>query len=202
MNLNFIITLLFSVISTLAGIYLFHFLPEYETEENKIAKQAVQKYTVIAFLLSISVALFYVFLYKNNTVMENIKTLTVLAILYPAAFYDFQFFRIPNKIIAFAVGIRVILLIPETVIRKEKVLNICLNALITAAIVFAICFVCNLIMKNAIGMGDVKLLAVMALYLGSGKLFTAVMLTLIVAFIESVRDGKIKKMSFRLPRLF
>lgn len=58
--------------------------------------------------------------------------------------------------------------------------------LIATVAVLVACILCCLIVKGAIGMGDVKLFGVMALYLGLEGIWTAIFCALVVSFFIAV----------------
>ncbi len=211
MKLAYVITFLAAAGFTAAGSCFYRLIPEYEAEkkeEKKIESEEageaeeekgevsektsaadagqVKKYSIISIVLSVIASLFYIFLYKQNDVMQTVKTLTLLAVLFPVAYFDYIFYKIPNKILKYAVIVRAAELIPETLIYRKEMAGVLIDMGITLAVLFLICMVCNLIIRGAMGMGDVKLLLVMGLYLGSAKFILAILVVLLLAFFAAI----------------
>lgn len=211
MKLAYVITFLAAAGFTAAGSCFYRLIPEYEAEkkeEKKLESKEngeveeekgevqektsatdagqVKKYSIISIVLSVIASLFYIFLYKQNDVMQTVKTLTLLAVLFPVAYFDYIFYKIPNKILKYAVIVRAAELIPETLIYRKEMAGVLIDMGITLAVLFLICMVCNLIIRGAMGMGDVKLLLVMGLYLGSAKFILAILVVLLLAFFAAI----------------
>lgn len=211
MKLAYVITFLAAAGFTAAGSCFYRLIPEYEAEkkeEKKIESEEageaeeekgevsektsatdagqVKKYSIISIVLSVIASLFYIFLYKQNDVMQTVKTLTLLEVLFPVAYFDYIFYKIPNKILKYAVIVRAAELIPETLIYRKEMAGVLIDMGITLAVLFLICMVCNLIIRGAMGMGDVKLLLVMGLYLGSAKFILAILVVLLLAFFAAI----------------
>ncbi len=211
MKLAYVITFLAAAGFTAVGSCFYRLIPEYEAEkkeEKKIESEEageveeekgevpektsaadagqVKKYSIISIVLSVIASLFYIFLYKQNDAMQTVKTLTLLAVLFPVAYFDYIFYKIPNKILKYAVIVRAAELIPEALIYRKEMAGVLIDMGITLAVLFLICMVCNLIIRGAMGMGDVKLLLVMGLYLGSAKFILAILVVLILAFFAAI----------------
>ena len=93
--------------------------------------------------------------------------------------------RIPNDILKIMLVGRLVFLIPEFIMVGD-IPHRLLSMLIATVAVFLACVLCCLLIKGAIGMGDVKLFSVMALYLGLEGIWPAIFCSLIVSFFVAV----------------
>ena len=74
----------------------------------------------------------------------------------------------------------------ELVKNTERVFPDVKNSVVAAAVVFVICILCKCLIKNGIGMGDIKLFMVMGLLQGISGMSGAIFMSMIVAFFGSV----------------
>ena len=115
-----------------------------------------------------------------------VKRLLVVGMLWPVAVFDYREYRIPNKLLLLFLKVRACLLLVEFLVNGRDSLATILVELIAAVGCVVICLVCMLIARGSLGMGDLKLMAVMALYLGIEGTCYAMFLSIFVAFICSV----------------
>ena len=156
-------------------------------------KRYVAMFIVLLMMFFFSVFINIVY---HNSIIENLKLLTLLAILFPAAYMDWREHIISNKLILIAICVRAALFIVELISSTESALSGIYSALIAAGVIFVIGFLFSLLTKGGIGMGDVKLLAVMALYQGATGIICSLLVSLIVAFfycIFALITKKVKK---------
>lgn len=137
--------------------------------------------TLVMFFFSVFLNIVY-----SNSIIENLKLLTLLAFLFPAAYTDWREHIISNKLIIIAVCVRLALFIAELLSSIESALSGIYSALITAGVIFVIGFLFSLITKGGVGMGDVKLLTVMALYQGASGIVCSLLVSLIAAFFYCI----------------
>lgn len=187
-----VIMFIVMIILNSAGIYLYKFVPRYQTDIDKdmlgkeIENIQIKKYFLLSTLVNLIVVLFYSFLYVDNAVINNVTTFCVLSFLWPAAYFDYKFLKIPNEIIRYALVLRCIELLPQALIFKSKLFRLILDELLIVIIIFVLCIIGNLIIKNSIGMGDIKLLMVMGAFFGTSSFLSSIFFTLFVAFILAV----------------
>ena len=69
---------------------------------------------------------------------------------------------------------------------KSTIIKIIIPEITAAVIIFVICIFINLVMKNAVGMGDVKMMIIMALFVGEGGIMPAIVFSLFISFFVSI----------------
>lgn len=113
----------------------------------------------------LAIALMYNSFYELPLIY-TLKRICVLAILWPVAVSDYQEFRIPNKLILYGFALRAPLLIAESIIQTDSVLETVVNEAIALIGATIVCIVCMILSRGSLGMGDLKLLMFMSAFLG------------------------------------
>lgn len=122
----------------------------------------------------------------EQSILFQCKRMSCMALLFVAAATDYRRQIIPNPLILSGLGFRIVLLLAEAVFERDILAATLFSELIGAVGIFIVCMVFLLIMRNSIGMGDIKLFMVMGLYLGLYSMIDAIMSSLILAFIGAV----------------
>jgi len=151
---------------------------------------------MFAVLLITAVALIYYRSRENESLVFDMERLFLIALLLVATFYDLREYRIPNKLLVYGTGVRLLFLIPEIIFEK-KMLMTWVSEGIAVVAMFALAVLILLIAEEAFGMGDIKLFAVMGAFLGISGLFVATFYSIIVAGICSGVLVVIKKKNMK-----
>ncbi len=114
------------------------------------------------------------------------KRLTLTAVLWAAAVSDWRELRIPNKLLLCALLGRVLFLAPEVLTQGTDALATLLSEGIAFVAVVVLCLACMLAVRGGLGMGDFKLMLVMALYQGVEGICYAMCGALFAAFLVAV----------------
>lgn len=132
--------------------------------------------------------LIYVFstIYVNTTWIHQIKLLSLVAFLVPIAAIDYRTELIPNEFLLAAIIARIVLLLIEFTLSVDSAFSVLKSSLIAAVILLLFFFLTLLVVKNSIGMGDVKLFAVIGLYQGILGSVNSVFFSLVASFFVSV----------------
>lgn len=144
-------------------------------------RENIIMFLIVCFMFLLCVVFLEV--YYENTLLYNIKLISILFILCPAAYTDWNKHIISNKLIIGALCLRILLFVLELVFNSGDALKLGASGMISAIVIFIIGFLCSLIIKGSVGMGDVKLMSVMALFLGASGIVCTVFVSLIVSFI-------------------
>ena len=129
--------------------------------------------------------------------MEILKRCILLMLLFPIALCDWKKMIIPNKILLFGLIVRIFLYPFEFFFRTEQFLVIIKSDFIALGIMLLFLLVAYFLVKNGVGMGDIKLILIMSLYLGIQGIFGVLFMSLIVIFFAGLYLMIIKKRSKR-----
>ena len=156
---SYVVINIITVLVNILNLYAFR----YEHGNNE--KKSVNKIFVVAmFAMNIILANFIVYIYNGSNII-NAKLMILISMMWPIAYIDFKEKRIPNKILIIMLIARAVILIPELALLGNISQTLISMVIATVAVIIA-CVLCCLIVKGAIGMGDIKLFCVMAIYLG------------------------------------
>lgn len=148
---------------------------------------------MLAILCGMSVVLEKI--YISNTLVHNMKLLTLLALLFVAANIDARQRIIPNTLVLAGLVLRVAFWIAELVISPTVFFEIFKNDMIACLLVIMFIVVGVLIVRNGLGMGDIKLMLVMCLFQGFYGVVSSLFCSLFVVFVYAVAALLLKKKS-------
>ena len=118
--------------------------------------------------------------------LSRLRLLALVLVLLPCAAVDIRQHQIPNRFLLAGLVARLALLALELVTRHEAAVAMMKNCLMAAGIMGGFFLLMAFLFKNSVGMGDIKLLMLIGLYLGMQGAFDAVFFSLLVLFMESV----------------
>ncbi len=136
----------------------------------------------------ISVALLvsmFEIVYKVSTI-QHIKLLTLVLFMLPISAIDFRLQKIPNQLTLAALAARLLIYIPEFIISPSYAFSVLKDNLIGAVVIGGFFLILLLVFKNSIGMGDIKLFALMGLYQGLWGAVNSVFFSLVASFVLSI----------------
>ena len=187
-----LLEVILSILGTLAGLFGINYFLSKRKEESKISKdiEVAQKLKIIYVVaIGITVICFigvFQSWYGDATLMHQVKLLILILILFPTALVDYKVKLIPNVFILGAFVIRCFIYIFEFLVSPSQAWITLKDNLVAVAIIAGFFLILLIVFKNSIGMGDVKLFAVMGLYQGTWGAFNAVFYSLIVSFFFSI----------------
>lgn len=143
-------------------------------------------FAVIMTALDLGLAAVLGTVYGTDSALFTLKRIFAVALLWPMAAEDMKKNTIPNLLLLAGLGIRAGIFVFELIFRRGEILRILLSDCAAAAAITVVCLLCMLIIKNSLGMGDLKLLALLGLFLGLSGIAAAVCLTLLASFGAAV----------------
>lgn len=142
-------------------------------------------YLVAGFVTSVVLILILNF-YYNRDLTQQLKLLSIMLIILPNAAVDFRIHKMPNVFMVAGLVLRLLLFAVEFFLKSSTFLNTVIDSLIGGVIIGVFFFLLLIIFKNSIGMGDVKLFALMGLFQGLWGAVNSIFFSLIVTFFLSI----------------
>ncbi len=166
-------------------------LKNQKTNGGKMKKVVSDKPVINIYMVGIILCLFAVgvlltFYFKDNTVIQNVRSITIVFVLAVAAYYDWLEFRIPNKLILLGLIQWLIITAYEIVSDNPWWIKNLISELIASLAMLIVCVLCILIIKNGLGMGDIKLLMLMGLIQGLDGAISAIFTSMVIIFFISI----------------
>ena len=150
-----------------------------------ITKKRIVYWVSSVVFVSLLIALFNTF-YKEKNLIHCLKLLTLVTCMLPIAAVDIKHKKIPNQFLIIALILRGGFFAAEWIFSPPTILNILKDSVIGAILIGVFFLLILLIFKNSIGMGDIKLFAIMGLYQGLWGAINSVFFSLMVSFLISV----------------
>lgn len=143
-------------------------------------------YIIIAVVICIGVITAFELMYPSVLLVHKAKLLILILLMIPAAAVDLKMQKIPNVILLTALAVRAVLYVVEIFWYPYDILTVLSESFLGGAVIGGFFLLLLLVFKNSIGMGDVKLFAVMGLYQGIWGALTSVFFSLSVMFVLSI----------------
>lgn len=143
-------------------------------------------YLIFAVLVSALLIVLFQTTYRDSTLIHQMKIMTLVLSILPMAAVDYRVHKIPNPFVLTALVFRIAFYVAELIISSSAAVETLKDNLIGAAIIGIFFLLILLVFKNSIGMGDIKLFALMGLYQGVWGAVNSVFFSLVVSFFFSV----------------
>lgn len=184
--------------------YLLNMMCQYDEETEKkhgrrsyLLAMGKKRALVLALCIAGCVGMTWIFSQYDYGPLKSIRYLLLLAVLYPIARKDAREKIIPNRWLAYILVCRIILFAAEIVCFPDLWLENVTFILFGGAISGAVFLVAYVISRHAIGMGDVKLFAVIGLCLGFRTTYLVMIMSLILSAFYGVGMVLRKKKSMK-----
>lgn len=136
------------------------------------------------FVVGVLITVFEI-VYSLNAI-NQIKLLSLITIMLPIAAVDMRVQKVPNKLLAGALIIRIVIYIAEFICSVDGALSTLKDNLLGSVVISGFFLLLLMVFKNSIGMGDIKLFAIIGLYQGLWGAINSVFFSLLVSFVLSV----------------
>lgn len=130
--------------------------------------------------------------FKEYNWMTLIKICLTYLLISGIGLIDYKFHIIPNKLLFYAILLRLFILIIEYYYNSDQFMEVVLECIGGALIGFGILFLTHLLSKGGIGMGDVKLFGVIGFIIGLRGTYNTLFYSLIFLVLYSC-IGMMKK---------
>ena len=140
--------------------------------------------------------------FYQKTWLFTLQRLCLISVLWPAAVSDHKAYRIPNRLLVIGLIFWAVLTALTAFFLPESLGLMLRSELIATAAITLICLLLMVAVKGGLGMGDMKLMMLMALFLGIEAVCYSMFYSILVAFIEAVfllvtkRKGRKDHMAF------
>lgn len=152
---------------------------------------------VSLFLMYVSFSLYCM----EMPILDMLEHISVAIVLYIIAIIDSKTYKIPNVFVFGLLGIGFLLFVTEILLYQDRILYLIIQKISGLFICVVLFYVLSRITKDGIGMGDVKVIAVMGWMIGLSLSFVAVMFSLLICSIVAVGllISKKKNKSDKIP---
>ena len=194
MKFELLVVIIFTLIASIASMLMLQYemrlLEQGGERSKKITIFPVSKKIKIYGLLMIIVQTALVIavwnIYDYMTICMLVKRIGLLALIWQAAVTDWKYHKIPNDIILTGVAFWLLMLLVEFIFEREWVLINLISEGIALAGMLVLIILCLILMKNSIGMGDLKLIMIMSACQGLEGIMSSMFFSLVVAFIIAI----------------
>ncbi len=165
----------------------------YFSEEKKLPRfsrligisKARLLYCAFSIIACATLICLFELVYKTD-IVDQVKLMGLVCLLFPIAEIDFRKQVIPNQLLIAGLIYRVIILAIEYIIDYKTAWTITKDCLIGALVIGVFFLVLLLVFKNSIGMGDVKLFALIGFYQGLWGAINSVFFSLLSSFVIAI----------------
>lgn len=138
-------------------------------------------------ILFLSVFIFiYSYKLAGNTILKAFMNAQVIIWIYTVAYIDLIERIIPNQLIFVGIIFWIILLVLEVLIAKTSIKQILLYSFAGGLICGGVLFAIAIIVRNALGMGDVKMFTVLGLFYGLTNTYSILLYSVVIMAMVSI----------------
>lgn len=159
--------------------------PDYEGSPRESLIWGRDSWIVCNALCCGAAAVFLAWFYEAST-LDIVNLLLLFSVLWPCAWSDLQVKLIPNPLLLYGVLLRCGVLGAELFFVPQEILVDLVRSVVAAVALCGAALLCRLIVPGAVGFGDVKLLMVLGLFLGTDRAWSCVFFAMLAAFVYSL----------------
>lgn len=185
-----LLSLLAAVVCSLAGVLLLRTAEQAAADTDEADRTTLRLppkgvWIGAMAVLNLALALFLP-AYYGLGVLDLCRTLLMGAILWACAWADARAYLIPNRVLALGSVFAAALLALELALNPGQALYLLIRTAVAVAALLLAAGLCRAVSPRAVGMGDVKLLAVMGLCLGMDLVWPALFFSFVAVFCVCV----------------
>lgn len=176
-------------LSALAYVYIVYKLKKEKGEEAKLLSLEYDKFSVITSItigIVSVVSVLVMRLYREKPLEEVFIYLLLLIFFLVSAVIDWKAKIIPNEVILAGLAFFVIAVLLRVFVSRTVFLAVIYNAILGGLIIGGVLLLIALLVKSALGMGDVKMFFVAGLFLGYINAYFLVFATVVIMAIFSI----------------
>lgn len=147
--------------------------------KSRIVYLAVGVFTIVALIACLNII-------YDLPLITRLNLLSLALLILPVAAIDLQYQKIPNVFLLVGTAVRCVFFAIMLIADLRSGWQIVKDSLIGALIIGVFFLLLLLAFKNSIGMGDVKLFAIMGLYQGLWGVINSVFFSLLVSFFLAI----------------
>lgn len=133
----------------------------------------------------------------TTEIIETAMALIILGTMAVLAYTDCKQRRIPNTVLRAGAVIWLLLMVMALFTDREGAIGLIQKSIVGALIAGGAFLLCYIIVKGKLGAGDVKMAALMGLYLGNDRIATALIAGVVISAVYSVIMIIAKKLTVR-----
>lgn len=142
-------------------------------------------YAVFMFVLNAGMAVFRPW-YYGLSALPILNYLLIAEVLWICAWTDLKAFRIPNRVLLAGFLLRLVTFAVQLLTHPIGFWQVLLRCGVAAIALMVVALLCRAIAPKSIGFGDIKLLMLMGLYLGTDSVWGVMFCCMAAAFVTSV----------------
>lgn len=137
----------------------------------------------------------FAFYNYDYAIVRIFRYLFLSNMLIVLAYIDYKKRIIPNKLLILMFGVRLVFLALECLIYKDLIYPTIVSAFLGVIVGGGTFLIASIIIKNSLGMGDVKLMGIIGFYVGITDLFSCMLLSLVLSLVAGVALIMAKKIT-------
>lgn len=141
---------------------------------------------VLVGIVTVGVLVFCLNTTYSIDLITRLSLITLVLLILPVSAIDMRLQKIPNVFLLVGLAIRIVYLAVMYIQDASNAWIITKDSLIGAVVIGLFFLFLLVVFKNSIGMGDVKLFALMGLYQGLWGVINSVFFSLVVSFFVSI----------------
>lgn len=194
--MNWVIAFISAAVIGVSGMFYTKYYLKQKDVKLSVLEKKIAVPAICVFYLATAVLMALFTKPLDSTGFIFARDMVLLHSLFYIAYIDFKVKLIPNKAVLALLGMFVVLITVQCICEKNAAFRLS-EALLGCCVAGGIFLIGNLISRNGMGMGDVKLMAVAGLYLGMSKALGLIFWALLLSAVTGIILMVAKKAKFK-----